>query len=92
MTRPPKSSSGHGRGRSGRPAYGRRTPPPERTGLEAAFLGRIVETQATIKIQFSGGETIHGKVESFDRDTIAIRQKDGPTIVYRKSDIRFLEE
>jgi len=45
-----------------------------------------------LKIQFSDGETIHGIVESFDRDTIAIRQKDGPTVVYRKSDIRYLEE
>ena len=36
--------------------------------------------------------TIEGTVESFDRDTIAIRQTDGPTVVYRKSDIRFLEE
>ena len=92
MKGPPKSRSHHGRGRPGKPTYGRRTPPPERTGLEGAFLTRIIDTQQMLKIQFSDGETIHGIVESFDRDTIAIRQKDGPTVVYRKSDIRYLEE
>ena len=92
MTRPPKSGRRPDRGRSGRPVYGRRTPPPERTGLEGAFLARIVDTRAVLKIQFGNGETIHGTVESFDRDTIEIRQKDGPTVVYRKSDIRYLEE
>ena len=55
-------------------------------------MTRIVETQQALKIQFSDGETIHGTVESFDRDTIVIRQTDGPTVVYRKSDIRYLEE
>jgi len=92
MRRPPKSRSRYGRGRSGRPTYGRRTPPPERTGLEAAFLARIVDNGQTLTIRFNDGETLQGKVESFDCDTIEIREEDGPAVVYRKSDIRYLEE
>jgi sRNA-binding regulator protein Hfq len=92
MKRPPKSRTRYGRGRSGRPSYGRRTPPPEGTGLEAAFLSRIVDTGQSLTIHFNDGKTIRGHVESFDRETIAIRQQDGPTVIYRKKDIRFLEE
>lgn len=88
MTRPPKSRMRPDR----RPAYGRRTPPPERTGLEAAFLGRIVDTQELLKIRFRDGETIEGTIESFDRDTVVIRLKHGPAVVYRKSEIRCFEE
>ena len=92
MTRPPKPHTRPGRGRPGKPTYGRRTPPPDRTGLEAAFLTRVVDTQQSLKVQFNDGETIEGTVESFDRDTIVIQQKGGPKVVYRKSEIRYFEE
>ena len=87
--RPPR---GGGRGRSGKPQYSRRTPPPERTGLESAFLTRIQDTQETVEFHFKGGETVRGKVKSFDRDTIEILREDGAAIVYRKTDLRFLAE
>jgi hypothetical protein len=52
----------------------------------------MVDTRQKLTIQFRDGESIQGIVERFDRDSIEIRGADGPSVVYRKSDIRYLAE
>jgi len=72
--------------------YGRRTPPPERTGLESAYLDTVAEADRTLTVLLRSGETLSGSVEQFDHEVIAIRPADGPTVVVRKSDVRYLYE
>jgi small nuclear ribonucleoprotein (snRNP)-like protein len=69
-----------------------RTPPPERTGLEAAYLGSLARAAHEVVITLRGGRTVRGRIRSFDREVCLIDTGEGRTEVLRKSEIRHLAE
>ena len=93
MRRPPRQK-GRRRSHGGesRAGFSRRTPPPERTGLESVFLESRKRSGLPLVFSLTSGQTIHGVVEDFDRDLIRIRLPDGPGLMLRKTDIRYLYE
>ena len=60
--------------------------------MEAAYLSSIGQSEATLTVLLRSGETVSGVVESFDREVITIRPAEGPALVLRKDDIRYLGE
>ncbi len=80
------------RGRAGKPAPIRRTMPPEATGSEARYLQCVKDEQNPVVIQLRDGSEVEGIIESFDRDTIEIRRENGPHVLVRKADIRYMSD
>jgi hypothetical protein len=93
MKRPPRHK---GRrkppGGAPRTGFSRRTPPPERTGLESVFLESRKRSGLPLVFCLRSGTTISGVVEDFDRDLIRIQPSEGPGLILRKIDIRYLHE
>ena len=80
------------RGRAGKPAPIRRSMPPEATGSEARYLRRVKDEQSPVLIQLRDGSEVVGIIESFDRDTIEIQRENGPHVLVRKADIRYISD
>ncbi len=74
------------------PSRGRRTPPPDGTGLEERFLHSIRKDGIPLGVCLRGGAQLEGTVERFDAHTITFDcGTDGERVV-RKSEIRYLLE
>jgi hypothetical protein len=86
---------GKGRGRprrdGGQGPPGRRTPPPDATGIESQFFERAVQAGAPLVVKLIDGGSMRGVVREFDRDQLTLEGEGGP-IVVRKSEIRYLYE
>ena len=90
MGKPPRNRRRHrgGGGEFGRP----RTPPPPETGLEAGFWAEKISEKAPIVFNLEGGASLRGIVREFDHELIWVQPEDGPQVIVRKQDIRYLEE
>ncbi len=89
-----RKPGGPGRKDNGRaqPGRGRRTPPPDGTGLEDRFLRTIQNDRTQLGVCLRGGVQLEGTVERFDAQTITFDcGTDGERVV-RKSEIRYLLE
>ena len=72
----------------------RRAPPPDATGREAEYLGRLREARTPIVVEMLDGATFRGVVEYFDRDVIKVNNLDGsgPNVFVRKRHVRSIQE
>ncbi|MBS1806884.1 MAG: hypothetical protein JST84_01675 [Acidobacteria bacterium] len=72
------------------------TPKPvnyEETGMEAAYLKELVDTETPVVVVLSSGERLRGVVRYYDRDVFSLGPADGgPKLFLRKSGIRYLYE
>jgi sRNA-binding regulator protein Hfq len=82
-----KPQSGPGRGQGPH-----RPPPPERTGLEDSYLRDRRQGGDPLSIHTTDGRTLSGTLAGFSPDTLRLHQADGPEIVVRKRDIRYIED
>ena len=95
---PRRPGNGNGRthaGRGGEDRSGppkRRSPPPDATGAEAAYIEQLKEEQAVLDFTLQDGTTIRGTITYFDREMVKIAPESGPTRFVRKSDIRLIAE
>jgi hypothetical protein len=60
--------------RQGHP--GRRQPPPDATGREAALYRTFVDDNRPVTVQTTDGQCHRGTIEDFDDDHIALRSQD----------------
>jgi sRNA-binding regulator protein Hfq len=72
----------------------RRTPPPDATGDEAAYLARLREKRTPIALELLDGSVFRGIIEYYDRDMIKVNRHDGggPNAFVRKKHVRMLWE
>ncbi len=78
--------------RSGPPPGGRRPPPPPATGEEAAFLEVRRSSGDPVAVHLIDGEVVVGRITYHDRDMIKVERAEGPHLVLRKSDIRYIAD
>jgi len=52
----------------------------------------LLESDRPLTVQMRNGDSFEGVVEQFDRDVITLRRSDGPVVVLRKQEIRYLSE
>ncbi|MBK7597414.1 MAG: hypothetical protein IPJ07_02390 [Acidobacteria bacterium] len=65
----------------------------ENTGMEALYMRKLVESEKTVVVVMTTGESFRGSVRYFDRDVFSLGPSDGsPKIFLRKSSIRYLYE
>ena len=88
MARPPKQRSSP----RGGPEQGRRKPPPEATGQERRFFNAQLKSGDRIGIQLIDGTRSEGVVRSYDEEQLVLAIDDQPSIVLRKSQIRYIEQ
>jgi host factor-I protein len=75
-----------------RPANKSKTPPPEETSEEAAYLKALGEEQKLVTIKLQGGEAVHGWIEYYDRNMLRLTREGEPNLFIFKSEIMYIEE
>jgi len=72
----------------------RRTPPPDSTGDEAAYLAKLREQRTPIAVELLDGTVFRGVIEYYDRDMMKVNRLDGggPNVFVRKKHIRMVWE
>ena len=72
----------------------RRTPPPEATGDEAAYLAWLREKRTLVAVELLDGTVFRGVIEYYDRDMLKVNRLDGggPNVFVRKKHVRLMWE
>ena len=69
-----------------------KTPPPEDTQQEAAYLKALGEKQKPVTIKLVDGEVVQGWIEYYDRDMIRLTREGVPNLFIFKHDIVYILE
>jgi host factor-I protein len=69
-----------------------KTPPPEETMQEAAYLKSLGEKQKQVTIKLRDGEMVRGWVEYYDRNMVRLTREDGPNLFIFKTEIVYIAE
>ena len=69
-----------------------KTPPPEETFEEAAYLKMLGEKQKTVSIKLVDGEIVRGWVEYYDRSMIRLTREGAPNLFIFKHEIMYIAE
>ena len=69
-----------------------KTPPPEETMQEAAYLKLLGEKQKPVSIKLRDGEVVRGWVEYYDRYMVRLTREEGPNLFIFKSEIMYISE
>jgi host factor-I protein len=73
-------------------AHKPKTPPPDDTHQEAAYLKSLGEKQTPVVIKLMDGETIQGWIEYYDRRMVRLTREDGPNLFIFKHEIAYIAE
>lgn len=69
-----------------------KTPPPEETFEESAYLKSLGEQQKPVSIKLQGGEVVRGWIEYYDRNMLRLTREGSPNLFIFKSEIMYIEE
>ena len=69
-----------------------KTPPPEETFEESAYLKSLGEKQTLVTIKLQGGDLVQGWIEYYDRDMLRLTREGQPNLFIFKSQIMYIEE
>ena len=69
-----------------------RTPPPEDTFEEAAFLKSLGEKQKPVSVKLMDGQVIRGWIEYYDRNMIRLTREGSPNLFIFKHEIMYIAE
>lgn len=70
----------------------KKSPPPESTNEEAAYLKRLAEKQSPITLKLINGETLRGFIEYYDRNMLRLTRQGKPNLFIFKHQIAYLTE
>jgi host factor-I protein len=69
-----------------------KTPPPEDTFEEAAYLKSLGEKQKPVTIKLMDGEVCHGWIEYYDKNMVRLTRDEGPNLFIYKHEIMYIAE
>ncbi len=70
----------------------KKSPPPESTNEEAAYLKRLAEKQSPITLKLIDGEVLRGFIEYYDRNMLRLTRQGKPNLFIFKHQIAYLTE
>ncbi len=70
----------------------KKSPPPESTNEEAAYLKRLAEKQSPITLKLTDGEVLRGFIEYYDRNMLRLTRQGKPNLFIFKHQIAYLTE
>jgi host factor-I protein len=71
---------------------GGKTPPPEETFEEAAYLKMLGEKQKPVTVKLNDGETVRGWIEYYDKNMIRLTREGAPNLFIFKHEIMYIAE
>jgi len=69
-----------------------RTPPPEETFEEAAFLKSLGEKQRPVVIKLMDGQVLRGWIEYYDKNMVRLTREGAPNLFIFKHEIMYVAE
>jgi host factor-I protein len=69
-----------------------KTPPPEETGMESAYLRALGEKQTPVMVKLISGETFRGWIEYYDIGMIRLTRESAPNLFIFKHEIMYIAE
>ncbi len=69
-----------------------RTPPPEDTLEEAAFLKALGEKQKPVSVKLMDGQTVRGWIEYYDKNMVRLTREGSPNLFIFKHEIMYIAE
>jgi host factor-I protein len=69
-----------------------RTPPPEETYEEAAFLKVLGEKQKPVMVKLMDGQVVQGWIEYYDKNMIRLTRQGVPNLFIFKHEIMYISE
>jgi host factor-I protein len=69
-----------------------RTPPPEDTFEEAAFLKMLGEKQRPVLLKLMDGQTVRGWIEYYDKNMVRLTREGAPNLFIFKHEIMYIAE
>jgi host factor-I protein len=69
-----------------------KTPPPEETFEEAAYLKNLGEKQKPVTVKLMGGEVVRGWIEYYDKNMVRLTRDEGPNLFIFKHEIMYIAE
>lgn len=69
-----------------------RTPPPEETSEEAAYLKSLSDKQKPVSIKLADGEVVQGWIEYYDKNMLRLTREDQPNLFIFKHEIMYIAE
>jgi host factor-I protein len=69
-----------------------KTPPPEDTFEEAAYLKSLGEKQKPVMVKLMDGEVFHGWIEYYDKHMVRLTREQGPNLFIYKHEIMYIAE
>ena len=69
-----------------------KTPPPEETQEEAAYLKMLGEKQRPVAVKLVDGEIVRGWIEYYDKNMIRLTREDAPNLFIFKHEILYIAE
>ncbi len=75
-----------------RPGNKGKTPPPEETFEESAYLKSLGEKKTLVTVKLQGGDLVQGWIEYYDRDMLRLTREGRPNLFIFKSQILYIEE
>jgi host factor-I protein len=69
-----------------------KAPPPEDTGMEAAYLKALGERQTPVQVKLLSGETFRGWIEYYDVAMIRLTREGAPNLFIFKHEIMHIAE
>ena len=79
-------------GAQGSVRRGGKTPPPDETFEEAAYLKLLGEKQKAVSIKLTDGEVVRGWIEYYDKNMVRLTREGAPNLFIFKHDIKYLVE
>ena len=69
-----------------------KTPPPDDTHQEAAYLKALGENQTPVSIKLMDGDVFHGWIEYYDRRMVRLTREGAPNLFIFKHEIAYIAE
>ena len=73
-------------------AHKGKTPPPDDTHQEAAYLKALGENQTPVTIRLMDGEEVSGWIEYYDRRMVRLTREGAPNLFIFKHEIAYIAE
>jgi host factor-I protein len=69
-----------------------KTPPPDDTGMEAAYLKSLGEKQTPVMVKLLSGEIVRGWIEYYDVAMVRLTREGAPNLFIFKHEIMYIAE
>jgi host factor-I protein len=79
-------------GAQGSMRRGGKTPPPDETFEESAYLKALGEKQKVVSIKLADGEVVRGWIEYYDKNMVRLTREGAPNLFIFKHDIMYIAE